>query len=69
MDEVTPHSTESIDDDITTTSLRNVLGNLLGSGTEPSLWRREGEREREREGGREGGGERGREREREYSLS
>ena len=57
MDEVTPYSTESINDDITTTSLCNVLGNLLRSGTEPSLWRceegggreREMERERERE--------------------
>ena len=51
MDEVAPDSTESIDNDITTTSLRNVLGNLLRSGTEPALWRwgRERERERERE--------------------
>ena len=37
MDEVAPDSTESIDNDITTTSLRNVLGNLLRSGTEPAL--------------------------------
>ena len=59
MDEVTPDSTEGIDDDVTTTSLSNVFGNLLRSGTEPSLWRcggggEEGGRKRERENGMEG---------------
>ena len=54
MDEVTPDSTEGIDNDITTTSLSNVFGNLLRSGTEPSLWRCGGGRG-ERENGMEGG--------------
>ena len=54
MDEVTPDSTEGIDNDITTTSLSNVFGNLLRSGTEPSLWRCGGGREK-RESGMEGG--------------
>ena len=53
MDKVAPHSTESIDNNITTTSLGYVLGNLLRSSTEPTLL----EKEAERTGWGGGGGE------------
>lgn len=36
---IAPCATEGIYDEVTTTSLRQVLRYLLWSGTEPALWR------------------------------
>ena len=47
VDEIATYPTERIHYDITATPIGNVLGNLLGSGTKPTLWGEGEEKEEE----------------------